>query len=114
MIGDYQLPPAVLIPASVDAVPADGGEVVVPDTPSIIVNVLLWPEAELASASVDLPIGYTPGQRVFIYADKAIAMLTVKTDEPGIVVRNSLISANEYDLYVFSRISESIWARVTS
>ncbi len=114
MIGDYQIPPAALTPASVDSVPVDGGEVDVPDTSSLIVNVLLWPDSELVSASVDLPSGYTPGQRVFIYADKAIAMLTVKTDEPGIVVRNSLISANEYDLYVFSRISESIWARVTS
>lgn len=114
MIGDYSRSDQMLVPTYIDSVIANGGTVAAPATESLIVVFTLWPAADISSANVVLPTGYAPGQRVFVYADKAIGLLTVKTTESGVVVRNAIISVSEYDLYVFSRVSETIWARVTS
>lgn len=98
---------------SMDAIPAEGATVAIPDSDALIVNLSLWPASDLNKVTIDLP-PTKPGRRVFIYSDRRIAEVDVATQQSGVVVRNGVVALNQYDQTVFNTASLTIWARVVT
>lgn len=107
---------AALTPAEFEVTPTSGGNYLIPDTPALIINVLLWPDAAIEDFQLILPAGMVAGRRVFVYADKSITNLAVTSAEPGAVVSNGAVSMSANDLTVFNTVStdNKIWARVAT
>lgn len=105
-----------LTPAEFEFEPTSGGNYLIPDTPALIINVLLWPLATIADFQLILPAGMVAGRRVFVYADKAITNLDVTSAEPGATVSNGAVSMSANDLVVFNTVSTAnkLWARVAT
>jgi hypothetical protein len=104
-------------PVEYDFTPVEGGTIQIPDTSSVIINVLLWPESDLSEVAIKLPVGLVAGRRFFIYtADNSIAQLTITTEEAGVLIANNVASMNQNDLIVFNTVSTSrkIVARVAT
>ena len=96
-----------------DATPTSGQTVTIPDSNARIINLLIWPAADIALLNISLP-PTKPGRRVFLYADKAIGQVTVATSQSGVLVRNGVLAMNAFDQTVFNTASDTIWARVIS
>lgn len=105
-----------LTPFEIEITPQNGGTYLIPNTSSLIINVLLWPGAPLDDLQLILPAGMVAGRRVFIYTDKSITQLAVTSAEPGATVVNGMISMSANDLTVFNTVSTTnkLWARVAS
>ncbi len=105
-----------LTPAEFQLVPQNGGNYLIPDTPALIINILLLPDDPLDTFQLILLDGMVAGRRVFIYADKAITQLDVTSAEVGAVVMNGTVSMSPNDLVVFNTVSTAnkLWARVAT